>query len=221
MRLLVIEDEKQLLKLIGKRLKEEGYAVDLTGDGKKGLDFAESVDYDCIILDLMLPSIDGFTIIQKLRMKKINSPIIVLTAKSAIKDKVNGLDYGADDYITKPFSFEELIARIRAVLRRKAGEKETVLKSGDLTLDLISREVYRGNKLIELTLKEFAILEYFLRNKGKILKKSQIAEHVWNYEFDYQSNIIEVYVRYLRKKIDDNYSKKLIQTVRGIGYKLN
>ena len=220
MRLLVIEDEKQLLKLIGKRLKEEGYAYDLASDGKEGLNFAESVEYDCIILDLMLPSMDGFTIIQKLRAKNNKSPIIVLTAKSEIKDKVNGLDYGADDYITKPFSFEELIARIRAMLRRKLDEKETILTCEDLTLDLISREVHRNNNLIELTTKEFAILEYLLRNKGRILKKSQIAEHVWNYEFDYQSNIIEVYIRYLRKKIDDDYDVKLIHTVRGVGYKI-
>jgi len=220
MRLLVIEDEKQLLKLIGKRLKEEGYAYDLASDGREGLNFAESIEYDCIILDIMLPSVDGFTIIKKLREKNINSPIIVLTAKSATKDKVNGLDYGADDYITKPFSFEELIARVRAMLRRKLDEKETVLKCRDLTLDLISREVYRNNKLIRLTTKEFSILEYFLRNKGRILTKSQIAEHVWNYEFDYHSNIIEVYIRYLRKKIDDDYEEKLIHTIRGVGYKI-
>lgn len=221
MRLLVIEDEKQLLRLIGKKLKEEGYVFDLASDGREGLNFAESVEYDCIILDLMLPFIDGFTIIQKLRAKNINSPIIILTAKSATKDKVNGLDYGADDYITKPFSFEELIARIRAMLRRKLDEKETILTCGDLTLDLISREVYRDNRLIEFTAKEFAILEYFLRNKNRILTKSQIAEHVWNYEFDYRSNIIEVYIRYLRKKIDDDYSRKFIHTIRGVGYKLN
>jgi DNA-binding response OmpR family regulator len=221
MRLLVIEDEKQLLRLIGKKLKEEGYVFDLASDGREGLNFAESVEYDCIILDLMLPSIDGFTIIQKLSAKNINSPIIILTAKSATKDKVNGLDYGADDYITKPFSFEELIARIRAMLRRKLDEKETILTCGDLTLDLISREVYRDNRLIEFTAKEFAILEYFLRNKNRILTKSQIAEHVWNYEFDYRSNIIEVYIRYLRKKIDDDYSRKFIHTIRGVGYKFN
>jgi len=220
MRILVVEDEKQLLKLIGKRLKEEGYAYDLASDGKEGLNFAEATEYDVILLDIMLPSVDGFTIIQKLRAKNISTPIIVLTAKSAVKDKVNGLDYGADDYLTKPFSFEELIARIRAMLRRKSDEKETVLTCGDLTLDLISREVYRNNNSIELTTKEFAILEYFLRNKGRILTKSQIAEHVWNYEFDYQSNIIEVYIRYLRKKIDDDYEKKLIHTIRGVGYKI-
>ena len=218
MRVLVIEDEKQLLKIIGERLKEEGYATDLVRDGMEGLHFAESLDYDCIILDIMLPSMDGFSVLRKLRARKINTPILILTAKDTIKDKVNGLDSGADDYITKPFSFEELIARVRAMLRRKSSEKETVLFISDLTLDLITREVSRGNHLIELTSKEFAILEYFLRNKGKVLTKSQIANHVWNYEFEYKSNIVEVYVRYLRKKLEDNFENKLIHTVSGVGY---
>lgn len=218
MRVLVIEDEKQLLKIIGERLKEEGYATDLVRDGIEGLHFAESLDYDCIILDIMLPSMDGFSVLRKLRARKINTPILILTAKDTIKDKVNGLDLGADDYITKPFSFEELIARVRAMLRRKSSEKETVLFISDLTLDLITREVSRGNHLIELTSKEFAILEYFLRNKGKVLTKSQIANHVWNYEFEYKSNIVEVYVRYLRKKLEDNFENKLIHTVSGVGY---
>ena len=218
MRILVIEDEKQLLKIIGERLKEEGYATDLVRDGMEGLHFAESLDYDCIILDIMLPTIDGFSILKKLRARKINTPVLILTAKDTIKDKVSGLDLGADDYITKPFSFEELIARVRAMLRRKSGEKEAVLFIGDLTLDLITREVSRGNHLIELTSKEFAILEYFLRNKGKVLTKSQIANHVWNYEFEYKSNIVEVYVRYLRKKLEDNFENKLIHTVSGVGY---
>ena len=218
MRVLVIEDEKQLLKIIGERLKEEGYATDLVRDGIEGLHFAESLDYDCIILDIMLPSMDGFSVLRKLRARKINTPILILTAKDTIKDKVSGLDLGADDYITKPFSFEELIARVRAMLRRKSGEKETVLFISDLTLDLITREVSRGNHLIELTSKEFAILEYFLRNKGKVLTKSQIANHVWNYEFEYKSNIVEVYVRYLRKKLEDNFENKLIHTVSGVGY---
>ena len=218
MRVLVIEDEKQLLKIIGERLKEEGYATDLVRDGKEGLHFAESLDYDCIILDIMLPSMDGFSVLRKLRARKINTPILILTAKDTIKDKVSGLDLGADDYITKPFSFEELIARVRAMLRRKSSEKETVLFIGDLTLDLITREVSRGNHLIELTSKEFAILEYLLRNKGKVLTKSQIANHVWNYEFEYKSNIVEVYVRYLRKKLEDNFENKLIHTVSGVGY---
>ena len=218
MRVLVIEDEKQLLKIIGERLKEEGYATDLVRDGIEGLHFAESLDYDCIILDIMLPSMDGFSVLRKLRARKINTPILILTAKDTIKDKVSGLDLGADDYITKPFSFEELIARVRAMLRRKSGEKETVLFISDLTLDLVTREVFRGNHLIELTSKEFAILEYFLRNKGKVLTKSQIANHVWNYEFEYKSNIVEVYVRYLRKKLEDNFENKLIHTVSGVGY---
>jgi len=218
MRVLVIEDEKQLLKIIGERLKEEGYATDLVRDGIEGLHFAESLDYDCIILDIMLPSMDGFSVLRKLRARKINTPILILTAKDTIKDKVSGLDLGADDYITKPFSFEELIARVRAMLRRKSGEKETVLFISDLTLDLITREVSRGNHLIELTSKEFAILEYLLRNKGKVLTKSQIANHVWNYEFEYKSNIVEVYVRYLRKKLEDNFENKLIHTVSGVGY---
>lgn len=218
MRVLVIEDEKQLLKIIGERLKEEGYVADLVKDGMEGLHFAESVDYDCIILDIMLPTIDGFSILRKLRARKINTPILILTAKDTIKDKVNGLDSGADDYITKPFSFEELIARVRAMLRRKSEEKETVLFISDLTLNLITREVFRGNHLIELTSKEFAILEYFLRNKGRVLTKSQIANHVWNYEFEYKSNIVEVYVRYLRKKLEDNFENKLIHTISGAGY---
>ncbi|MCX6383543.1 MAG: winged helix-turn-helix domain-containing protein, partial [Actinobacteria bacterium] len=191
---------------------------DLVKDGMEGLHFAESVDYDCIILDIMLPTIDGFSILRKLRARKINTPILILTAKDTIKDKVNGLDSGADDYITKPFSFEELIARVRAMLRRKSEEKETVLFISDLTLNLITREVFRGNHSIELTSKEFAILEYFLRNKGRVLTKSQIANHVWNYEFEYKSNIVEVYVRYLRKKLEDNFENKLIHTISGAGY---
>jgi len=220
MRLLVIEDEKGLLNIIGKRLKEEGFAVDLTGDGREGLDFAESANYACIILDLMLPTLDGFSIIRKLRTKKINSPILVLTVKNTLKNKIDALDYGADDYITKPFSFEELVARIRVLTRRISDEKDIILSFKGLTLNLNTREVYRNNKLIELTSKEFAILEYFLRNKSRILKKSQIAEHVWNYGFDHKTNIIEVYIRYLRKKVDVPYDRKLIHTITGMGYGL-
>jgi len=218
MRVLVIEDEKHLLKIIGERLKDEGFEADLVRDGMKGLHFAESLDYDCIILDIMLPTIDGFSILRKLRARKINTPILILTAKDTTKDKVSGLDSGADDYITKPFSFDELIARVKVLLRRKSGEKETILFVSDLTLDLITREVFRGNRLIELTSKEFAILEYLLRNKGIILTKSQIVNHVWNYEFEYKSNLVEVYIRYLRKKLEDNSENKLIHTVSGEGY---
>ena len=218
MRILIVEDEKLLINVMNRRLKEEGYAVDLAMDGKIGLNYAETINYDCIILDIMLPGIDGFYILKRIRARKITTPVLVLTAKDTVLDKVTGLDSGADDYITKPFSFDELMARIRALLRRKEDKKENILTISDLTLDPISREVHRGDDLIELTSKEYGILEYLLRNSGKILTKSQIAEHVWNYDFEYNSNIIEVYIRYLRKKLDDSYDKKLIHTVRGAGY---
>ena len=218
MRILIIEDEEQLINIMKRRLKEEGYAVDLAMDGKEGLNFAEAVNYDCIVLDIMLPGIDGFYILKRLRARKVITPILVLTAKDTVLDKVTGLDSGADDYITKPFSFDELLARIRALLRRKVDKKESILSISDLTLDPITREVHRGGSLIELTSKEYAILEYLLRNTGKILTKSQIAEHVWNYDFEYNSNIVEVYIRYLRRKLDDDYENKLIHTVRGAGY---
>jgi heavy metal response regulator len=218
MRILIIEDEEQLINIMKRRLKEEGYAVDLAMDGKEGLNFAEAVNYDCIVLDIMLPGIDGFYILKRLRARKVITPILVLTAKDTVLDKVTGLDSGADDYITKPFSFDELLARIRALLRRKVDKKESILRISDLTLDPITREVHRGGSLIELTSKEYAILEYLLRNTGKILTKSQIAEHVWNYDFEYNSNIVEVYIRYLRRKLDDDFKNKLIHTVRGAGY---
>lgn len=220
MRILIIEDEKQLINVISRRLKEEGYAVDKAMDGKTGLNFAEAVNYDCIILDIMLPGIDGFYILKRLRARKISTPVLILTAKDTVTDKVTGLDSGADDYISKPFSFDELLARIRALLRRKEDKKENILTIGDLTLDPISREVHRGEDLIQLTSKEYSILDYLLRNSGKVLTKSQIAEHVWNYDFEYNSNIVEVYIRYLRKKLDDDYKNKLIHTVRGAGYVL-
>lgn len=220
MRILIIEDEKQLINVISRRLKEEGYAVDKAMDGKTGLNFAEAVNYDCIILDIMLPGIDGFYILKRLRARKISTPVLILTAKDSVTDKVTGLDSGADDYISKPFSFDELLARIRALLRRKEDKKENILTIGDLTLDPISREVHRGEDLIQLTSKEYSILDYLLRNRGKVLTKSQIAEHVWNYDFEYNSNIVEVYIRYLRKKLDDGYKNKLIHTVRGAGYVL-
>ena len=218
MRILIVEDAKQLINVMNRRLKEEGYAVDLAMDGKAGLNFAEAVDYDCIILDIMLPGIDGFYILKRLRARKITTPVLVLTAKDTVIDKVTGLDSGADDYITKPFSFDELLARLRALLRRKVDKKENILNISDLTLDPITREVHRGDNLIELTSKEYGILEYLLRNRGKILTKSQIAEHVWNYDFEYNSNIVEVYIRYLRKKLDDDFKDKLIHTIRGAGY---
>ena len=218
MRLLVIEDEINLLKIIKKRLKEEGYEVDTAKDGEEGMDLAVSVTYDCIILDIMLPGKSGFTILSKLRAKKIITPVLILTAKDTVNDKVEGLDLGADDYLVKPFSFDELLARLRALLRRQIEEKINVLGLGDLKLDINTRIVKRGEKVIELTNKEYAVLEYLLRNKNIVLKKSQIAEHIWGFNFDYTSNIIEVYIRYLRRKIDDDFENKLIHTIRGVGY---
>ncbi len=218
--MLVVEDEPSLLKTTARRLKEAGYSVDTAGDGQEGLGFAEVVDYDCIILDLMLPIIDGFTILQKLRMKKIPTPVLILTAKDAIEDRVRGLDMGADDYLVKPFSFDELLARVRALLRRRGEDREVVLRIGDLTLDTTTHIAKRGEKIIELTAKEYAMLEYLLRNKEMLLTRSQIIEHVWNYDFDYNSNVVEVYIRYLRRKIDDGFEKKLIHTMRGSGYML-
>lgn len=218
MRILVVEDEPSLLKSITRRLCEEGYSVDAAEDGEEGQDFIEATEYDCIILDIMLPVIDGLALLRWLRNEHIKTPVLILTARDAIEDRVKGLDLGADDYLTKPFSFDELLARIRALLRRQNESKETVLKAADLTLDTISHTVSRDGNDIELTAREYAILEYLLRNKGRLLTRSQIADHVWNYDFEGNSNIVDVYIRYLRKKIDDGFNSKLIHTVRGSGY---
>jgi DNA-binding response OmpR family regulator len=218
LRLLVVEDEPSLLSIITKRLKEEGYGVDSAKDGREGENYISSAEYDCIILDIMIPFQDGLTLLRKIRAKNISAPVLLLTAKDSIDDRVTGLDSGADDYLVKPFSFDELLARVRAMLRRHKDKKNTVLSVGDLEMDTITREVQRGGKAIELTSKEYSILEYFLRNKNRVLTKSQIAEHVWNYDFEYNSNIVEVYVRYLRRKMDDEFKNKLIHTIRGGGY---
>jgi DNA-binding response OmpR family regulator len=218
MRVLVIEDEVYLLRILKKRLKEEGYAVDTAADGESGWDFAVSVNYDCIVLDIMLPGKDGFTILKELRAKKVKTPVLILTAKDTTNNKVRGLDLGADDYLVKPFSFDEFLARLRALLRRQSKDKVNVLEIGDLKIDKNTRTVKRGGKIIELTYKEYAVLEYLLRNKNIVLKKSQIAENIWDYSFNYSSNIVEVYIRYLRRKIDIGFEKKLIHTIRGVGY---
>ena len=220
MRLLVIEDEKSLLKIITKRLKEEGYSVDAVTNGRDGENYIYSTDYDCIILDIMLPVVDGLTLLRRIREKKISTPFLLLTARDSIEDRVVGLDTGADDYLVKPFSFDELLARVRALLRRQKEKRDIVLSLGDLKLDTVTREVKRGDRPIELTSKEYSILEYFLKNKNRVLTKSQIAEHVWNYDFEYNSNIVEVYIRYLRRKIDEDFKNKLIHTIRGGGYVL-
>jgi heavy metal response regulator len=218
MRILVVEDQPSLLKSIARRLQEDGYSVDTARDGEEGLDFALAADYDCIVLDIMLPVIDGMTVVKRLREKNIMTPVLFLTARDAVEDRVKGLDIGADDYLIKPFSFDELLARIRALLRRQSVSRETVIKVKDLTLDTNTRTVTRGGKSIELTAKEYALLEYLMRNKGKVLTRSQIADHVWNYDFEGNSNIVDVYIRYLRRKIEEGFEDKLILTIRGSGY---
>ena len=221
MRILIVEDEKKIADFIKRGLKEEGYAVDTANDGENGLFLAKTNDYDLILLDLMLPKIDGITVCKTLRESKILAPIIMLTAKDAVKDKVTGLDAGADDYLTKPFAFEELLARIRAILRKKGEQEQAVkLQVGDLSIDLATHKVRRAGKEIELTSKEFALLEYFMRNAGKVVTRTMISEHVWDIDFDTFTNVIDVYVNYLRNKIDSGTKKKLIQTVRGRGYLL-
>ncbi|MDD4860447.1 MAG: response regulator transcription factor [Candidatus Omnitrophica bacterium] len=219
MRILVVEDEKKIADFIKRGLKEEGYAVDIANDGENGLFLAKTNDYDLVLLDLMLPKLDGITVCKKLRADKVLMPIIMLTAKDAVKDKVTGLDAGADDYLTKPFAFEELLARVRAMLRKKSEQAQaSKLQVGDLVIDLNTHKVTRAGKDIELTAKEFALLEYLMRNAGKVVTRTMISEHVWDIDFDTFTNVIDVYINYLRNKIDPDSKKKLIQTVRGRGY---
>ena len=218
MRILVIEDEKKIADFIRRGLKEEGYATDVAYDGENGYFLAKTNDYDLILLDLMLPKIDGVTVCKRLKEERVASPIIMLTAKDTTREKVAGLDSGADDYLTKPFAFEELLARIRAVLRKRESKELTKLKVDDLELDLITHRVARAGKEIELTAKEYALLEYLMRNAGTVVTRTMISEHVWDIDFDTFTNVIDVYINYLRNKIDSNFKKKLIQTIRGRGY---
>lgn len=220
MKILLAEDEPSLLKIIKTRLTEEGYNVDAAENGREAQNFIDTYEYDCIILDIMIPMVDGLTLLRKMRSNKIFTPVLFLTAKDSIDDRVTGLDTGADDYLTKPFSFDELLARIRALLRRNQESRDIIMSIDDLKVNSLTREVSRGNKQIELTTKEYFLLEYFLKNKNRVLTKHQIAEHVWNFDFEYNSNIVEVYVRYLRRKIDDGFTNKLIHTIRGGGYML-
>jgi heavy metal response regulator len=220
MRLLVVEDEKKVAGFIKQGLEEEGYAVDVAFDGEEGLGMALERVHDLIILDISLPKMDGILILQELRKKKVTTPVLLLTVRATIEDKVLGLDQGADDYLTKPFAFQELIARVRALLRRRADAGPTVLRIADLSLDPARRIVSRGSDKIELTPKEFALLDYFMRNPERVLTRTIIAEHVWNYDFDTTTNVIDVYVNYLRKKIDTGQKPNLIHTIRGVGYML-
>lgn len=221
MRILIVEDEEKIANSLKAGLSQESYAVDVSYNGQDGYDMASYEEYDLIILDVMLPGIDGFEICRKLREEKNFTPILMLTAKGEIEDKVKGLDTGADDYLAKPFSFEELLARVRALIRRPIKSTGLILEVDDLTLDTVKLEVKREGKRINLSSKEFALLEYLMRNKGTIVKKDQIINHVWDYDSDVLPNSVEVYITHLRGKIDKPFKKRrLISTVRGFGYKI-
>lgn len=222
MRILVIEDEHKIANSIKKGFEQENYAVDVVYDGEEGYDFAMTEDYDLIILDRLLPGMEGVQVAKKLREEKIHTPILMLTAKGQIEDKVEGLDSGADDYLTKPFAFIELLARVRALIRRPKTTTTSTLKISDLSLDTITFEVKRDKKFIKLSHKEFALLEYLMRHQNTVVTKEQIISHVWNYDADVLPNSVEVYIKHLRDKIDSPFPENpLIQTIRGFGYKIS
>ncbi len=218
MRVLIIEDELKISNFLMKGFKEEGYAVDVSLDGEKGYEMAISDHFDLIVLDLMLPSMDGLTICKKLRENNIEIPIIMLTAKASVDDKVTGFDTGTDDYLVKPFVFAELLARSRSLLRKNSKDKISKLKVADLELDLTTHRVFRGDKEIMLTSREYGLLEYFMRNEGSIITRTMITENIWDINYDSFTNVIDVYINYLRNKIDKDYEIKLIHTIRGRGY---
>ncbi len=218
MRILVIEDDEKVANFIKKGLEEEQYAVDVSHDGEDGAHWAIQNEYDIVILDIMLPIKDGIEVCKEIRYNSVSTPILMLTAKDTVKDKIEALDTGADDYLTKPFSFEELLARIRALLRRSQGYSTNILKVADIELDPVSRSVNRSGEKINLTGKEYALLEYLMRNPGTVLSETKIIEHVWDMNFDSLSNTVNVYIHHLRNKIDKGFSHQLIHTVRGMGY---
>lgn len=220
MRILLAEDEKDLNRIITKRLEKEGYCVDSCLNGEEALLFAETGEFDAIILDIMMPKMNGIDVLRELRSKKIDTPVIFLTAKDSVSDRVRGLDAGAEDYLIKPFAFEELLARLRVMIRKQAGKSTNIFDVGDLVVDIAARTVKRGNDNITLSVREFDILEYLIRNAGTALPRERIENHVWNFDYSGGTNVVDVYIRYLRKKIDDPYDKKLIHTVRGVGYVL-
>lgn len=220
MRILLVEDEKKVASFIKNGLEEEGYAVDHAADGLTGLSMALDRVHDLVILDINLPGRDGLAVLRELRARTIATPVLLLTVRATIEDKVIGLDTGADDYLPKPFSFQELLARVRALMRRRTETELPVLNVANLFLDPAKRSVWRDEQEIELRAKEFALLEYFMRNQGRVLSRTMIAEHVWDYDFDSTTNVIDVYVNYLRKKIDAGHDLKLLHTVRGAGYVL-
>jgi heavy metal response regulator len=217
-RILVVEDEKKVAQFITQALEEEEYTVDVAHDGEQGLALAQAQKYDVIVLDVMLPRMSGLEVMREFRVHSGSTPTLMLTAKTAVEDRVAGLDSGADDYLTKPFAVAELLARIRSLLRRGTMDKTTLLTIADLELDTVSHRARRGGVDIELTAKEYALLEFFLRNRGRVLSRTSISEHIWRYNFDTGTNIIDVYVNHLRNKIDEGFEPRLIHTVRGVGY---
>ncbi|MCK4739141.1 MAG: response regulator transcription factor [Deltaproteobacteria bacterium] len=219
MRILVVEDEKKVSRFISRGLEQEGYAVDVAFDGEEGLQAAASAEYDCIVLDIMLPKMNGLDLLRELKNKDVKSVVLLLTARDSVEDRVEGLNLGADDYLTKPFAFEELLARLKALLRR--GTQGTpVLKFSDLSLDPITRKGKRGEVEVDLTLKEYSLLEYLLRNPNRVLSRTLIAEHVWDQNFDSETNVVDVYINHLRNKVDKDLENRLIHTIRGVGYVL-
>ena len=222
MRVLLVEDERKISAYVKRGLEEQGYAVDAVYTGADGLEWAQSAAYDLIVLDILLPELDGLVVCRELRQRGLRAPILMLTARDTVDDRVAGLDAGADDYLVKPFALKELLARLRALTRRGAdAPKSPVLEVGDLSLDTLTHRVRRAGRSIELTAKEYAILEYLMREAGRVLTRTLIAEHVWNYDVYNQSNVVDVYIRNLRRKIDDPFAAKLIHTVRGAGYQLS
>lgn len=220
MRILFAEDERDLNDIITKKLTSQGYSVDSVYDGEEAIDILSYTDYDAVILDIMMPKADGFAVLRALRSKGKNTPVLFLTARDSVQDRVAGLDSGANDYLVKPFSVEELLARIRAMTRTAFGVSDSLLSVGDLTMDTAAKVVKRGGKEIPLSAKEYALLEYLMHNVGIVLSREKIENHIWNFDYEGGTNVVDVYIRYLRKKIDEEYDKKLIHTVRGRGYVL-
>lgn len=219
MRILVIEDDSKIASFIVNGLKQNSFGVDAAADGERGLDLACTVTYDCIVLDLMLPKLDGLSLLRQLRKEKVNTPVLILSAKASVDDRVKGLQAGGDDYLTKPFAFSELLARVQALIRRATHTVEpTTLTAAGVTLDLLAREVKREGRSIELQSREFALLELLMRTPGRVVTKTMILEHVWDYSFDPQTNVVDVLVHRLRAKLDKDFEVKLIQTIRGVGY---